>query len=106
MREFLTDGDKVRVRIRFRGRELISLEESAKLLWRSLKEKEDKLKVSLEEMDKTEEKLKELSSILEKNKIELHKRVVGQEDAIRSIARAIRRSRVGLKGKHLSLIHI
>ncbi|HAV40009.1 MAG: ATP-dependent Clp protease ATP-binding subunit [Aquificota bacterium] len=31
---------------------------------------------------------------------ELHKRVVGQEDAIRSIARAIRRSRVGLKGKH------
>ena len=31
---------------------------------------------------------------------ELHKRVVGQEDAIRSIAKAIRRSRVGLKGRH------
>ncbi|MFN7065700.1 MAG: ATP-dependent Clp protease ATP-binding subunit [Aquificaceae bacterium] len=31
---------------------------------------------------------------------ELHKRVVGQEIAIRSIAKAIRRSRVGLKGKH------
>lgn len=51
--------------------ELISLEESANLLWRSIKEKEDKLKVSLEEMEKTEEKLKELSSILEKNKKEL-----------------------------------
>ena len=31
---------------------------------------------------------------------ELHKRVEGQEDAIMSIAKAIRRSRVGLKGKH------
>ncbi|HAV40608.1 MAG TPA: chromosome segregation protein SMC, partial [Aquificaceae bacterium] len=51
--------------------ELISLEESANLLWRSIKEKEDRLKVSLEEMEKTEEKLKELSSILEKNKKEL-----------------------------------
>ncbi|MEN3033507.1 MAG: ATP-dependent Clp protease ATP-binding subunit [Aquificaceae bacterium] len=31
---------------------------------------------------------------------ELHKRVVGQEEAIKAIARAIRRSRVGLKGRH------
>ncbi len=31
---------------------------------------------------------------------ELKKRVVGQDDAIKAIARAIRRSRVGLKGKH------
>ncbi|MCX7989374.1 MAG: ATP-dependent Clp protease ATP-binding subunit, partial [Aquificaceae bacterium] len=31
---------------------------------------------------------------------ELHKRVIGQDEAIKSIARAIRRSRVGLKGRH------
>ncbi len=31
---------------------------------------------------------------------ELHKRVIGQDDAIKAIARAIRRSRVGLKGRH------
>ncbi|EDP75200.1 ATP-dependent Clp protease ATP-binding subunit [Hydrogenivirga sp. 128-5-R1-1] len=31
---------------------------------------------------------------------ELKKRVVGQDDAIKAIAKAIRRSRVGLKGKH------
>lgn len=31
---------------------------------------------------------------------ELHKRVVGQDEAIKAIARAIRRSRVGLKGRH------
>ncbi|RLJ71059.1 ATP-dependent Clp protease ATP-binding subunit ClpC [Hydrogenivirga caldilitoris] len=31
---------------------------------------------------------------------ELKKRVVGQEDAIKAVAKAIRRSRVGLKGKH------
>ncbi|MCS7083523.1 MAG: ATP-dependent Clp protease ATP-binding subunit, partial [Aquificaceae bacterium] len=31
---------------------------------------------------------------------ELHKRVVGQNEAIKAIARAIRRSRVGLKGRH------
>ncbi|RMH09412.1 MAG: ATP-dependent Clp protease ATP-binding subunit, partial [Aquificota bacterium] len=32
--------------------------------------------------------------------VELQKRVIGQDEAIRAIARAIRRSRVGLKGKH------
>ncbi|RME09589.1 MAG: ATP-dependent Clp protease ATP-binding subunit, partial [Aquificota bacterium] len=31
---------------------------------------------------------------------ELHKRVIGQDDAIKAVARAIRRSRVGLKGRH------
>jgi len=31
---------------------------------------------------------------------ELKKRVVGQDEAIKAVARAIRRSRVGLKGKH------
>ncbi len=31
---------------------------------------------------------------------ELKKRVVGQDDAIKAVAKAIRRSRVGLKGKH------
>jgi ATP-dependent Clp protease ATP-binding subunit ClpC len=31
---------------------------------------------------------------------ELKKRVVGQDEAIRAVARAIRRSRVGLKGRH------
>ena len=33
----------------------------------------------------------------------LHKRVVGQDEAVKAVARAIRRGRVGLK---LSLIHI
>ncbi|MFN7065701.1 MAG: chromosome segregation protein SMC [Aquificaceae bacterium] len=51
--------------------ELLSLEESANLLWKSIKEKEEKLKVSLEEMEKTEEKLKELYSSLEQNKKDL-----------------------------------
>ena len=32
-----------------------------------------------------------------------HKRVVGQDEAVKAVARAIRRGRVGLK---LSLIHI
>ncbi|GBC88789.1 MAG: ATP-dependent Clp protease ATP-binding subunit [Hydrogenobacter thermophilus] len=31
---------------------------------------------------------------------ELKKRVIGQDDAIKAVARAIRRSRVGLKGRH------
>ncbi|MFN3947466.1 MAG: AAA family ATPase, partial [Aquificaceae bacterium] len=51
--------------------ELLSLEESARILWQSIKEKEDKLKVSLEEMEKTEEKLKELVQSLEEKKREL-----------------------------------
>lgn len=51
--------------------ELISLEESVNLIWNSIKEKEDKLKVSLEEMEKTEIKLKEINQLLENNKRDL-----------------------------------
>ncbi|MDW8095220.1 MAG: chromosome segregation protein SMC [Aquificaceae bacterium] len=51
--------------------ELISFEESANLVWRSIKEKEDRLKVSLQELEKTESKLKEMGDAIEKGKREL-----------------------------------
>ncbi|MEJ5338640.1 MAG: chromosome segregation protein SMC [Aquificaceae bacterium] len=51
--------------------ELLGTEESANLLWKSIKEREESLKVSLEEMERTEEKLRELSTSLEEARKEL-----------------------------------
>ncbi|MCX8059855.1 MAG: chromosome segregation protein SMC, partial [Aquificaceae bacterium] len=45
--------------------ELLALEESAHIVWRSVKEKEDALRVSLEELEKTEQKLREVNLLLE-----------------------------------------
>ncbi len=53
--------------------ELLGLEEATSLLWKGIKEKEESLKISLEEMERTEEKLRELSSALEGAKKELSK---------------------------------
>ncbi len=51
--------------------ELLGIEESASLLWKSIKEREESLRVSLEEMEKTEQRLKELSASLEGARREL-----------------------------------
>jgi chromosome segregation protein len=51
--------------------ELSALEEQAAMLWRSIKEREEELKVSLDEIGKTEEKLRELIKLLEDRKREL-----------------------------------
>ncbi|MDW8294406.1 MAG: chromosome segregation protein SMC [Aquificaceae bacterium] len=67
----LKEEEELLVLIQQEEVELLSLEESTGLIWKGIKEREERLKVSLEELEKTEEKLREVNNLLEKGKKEL-----------------------------------
>ncbi len=68
--ELEREGEGLKGSIDQERMDLVSLEECANSLLKSIKEREEELKVSLEEMERTEEKIKELNSLLDSRKRE------------------------------------